>query len=127
MGAAAPRTEANIISDTALAAALSILDDRNDFHHLNTDVEQDYQKLESRTVECSYAGKSLRVMSSGTPKSSHLDHKGQTIRVWFRKNLTKLLGGPFRRGMLGGHSSAESATSRSPSRRKRRRRGTSRW
>jgi hypothetical protein len=41
-----------IISDAALAAALAILDDRNDFHHLNKDVEQDYQKLESRTEEC---------------------------------------------------------------------------
>ncbi len=42
----------NKISDSALAAALSVLNDRNDFHHLNKNVEQDYQKLEARAEEC---------------------------------------------------------------------------
>ena len=40
------------ISEGALAAALSVLSDRNDFHHLNKIVEQDYEKLESRAEEC---------------------------------------------------------------------------
>lgn len=26
--------------------------DRNDFHHLNKDIEQDYRKLEARAIEC---------------------------------------------------------------------------
>lgn len=42
----------NIISAAALDAATKILDDRNDFHHLNKDVEQEYQKLEARAKEC---------------------------------------------------------------------------
>lgn len=42
----------DIISAAALDAATKILDDRNDFHHLNKDVEQEYQKLEARAKEC---------------------------------------------------------------------------
>jgi hypothetical protein len=42
----------NIISVPALDAALTIIDDRNDFHHLNKDVEQDFQKLEARAEQC---------------------------------------------------------------------------
>ena len=41
-----------IISDAARDAALMILDDRNDFHHLNKDVEQEFQKLETRAEQC---------------------------------------------------------------------------
>ena len=41
-----------IISEGALQAALSILDDRNDFHHLNKEVEQDFQKLAVRAKHC---------------------------------------------------------------------------
>ena len=41
-----------IISAEALAAALAILSDRNDFHHLNKQVTQDYEKLEARAGEC---------------------------------------------------------------------------
>ena len=42
----------NIISAASLDAALTIIDDRNDFHHLNKDVEQDFQKLETRAEQC---------------------------------------------------------------------------
>ena len=41
-----------LISDKALSAILAILSDRNDFHHLNKAVEQEYQKLETRAEEC---------------------------------------------------------------------------
>lgn len=42
----------DIISAGALNAALAILDNRNDFHHLNKDVEQDFQKLSARAEHC---------------------------------------------------------------------------
>lgn len=41
-----------IISATALDAALKIIDHRDDFHHLNKDVEQDFRKLEARAEQC---------------------------------------------------------------------------
>jgi hypothetical protein len=41
-----------IISDTVRDAAILILDDRNDFHHLNKDIEQEFQKLETRAQQC---------------------------------------------------------------------------
>lgn len=41
-----------IISANALRAALTILDDRNDFHHLNKEVEQDLRKLNKRAEHC---------------------------------------------------------------------------
>lgn len=41
-----------LISDKVLSAALAILSERNDFHHLNKGVEQEYQKLEPRAEEC---------------------------------------------------------------------------
>ena len=40
------------LPDRSLAAALAILSDRNDFHHLNRSVERDYEKLECRAAEC---------------------------------------------------------------------------
>ena len=44
--------KAGVISADALAAALSVFSDRNDYHHLNKDVEQEYQKLSERAEEC---------------------------------------------------------------------------
>ena len=41
-----------VISVDALSAALEILSDRNDFHHLNKDVEQDFKNLEARAECC---------------------------------------------------------------------------
>lgn len=41
-----------LLSDQALTAALIILSDRNDFHHLNKSVEQEYEKLEARAADC---------------------------------------------------------------------------
>lgn len=41
-----------IISSTVCKAALSVLSDRNDFHHLNKQVEKDFLKLESRAQAC---------------------------------------------------------------------------
>jgi hypothetical protein len=41
-----------IVGPPAQDAALAVLSDRNDFHHLNKEVEQDYQKLEQRAEEC---------------------------------------------------------------------------
>jgi hypothetical protein len=43
---------AGVISTAALNAAVNILTDRNGFHHLNKDVEQDYLTLEARAAEC---------------------------------------------------------------------------
>lgn len=43
---------AKIVSDEVLAAALSVLSDRNDYHHLNRSVEQDFSSLELRAEEC---------------------------------------------------------------------------
>lgn len=37
-----------IISPSALDAALGIFNNRNDYHHLNRHVEQEYQKLKAR-------------------------------------------------------------------------------
>lgn len=42
----------SLLSDAALNAALSILNGRNDFHHLNRDVEQEFQKLEAQARTC---------------------------------------------------------------------------
>lgn len=42
----------SVLSRQALDAATSILSDRNNFHHLNKDVEQDFQALEGRGAEC---------------------------------------------------------------------------
>lgn len=44
--------EKGIISENSLVAALAIFDDRNDFHHLNKEVEQEFQKLEARAGHC---------------------------------------------------------------------------
>lgn len=41
-----------LISAQMLKSALEILNDRNEFHHLNKGVEQEYQKLEARAEEC---------------------------------------------------------------------------
>lgn len=41
-----------VLSTSARDAAVLVLSDRNDFHHLNKDVEQDHQKLEKRAAEC---------------------------------------------------------------------------
>jgi hypothetical protein len=42
----------DVLSAPAFDAATKILNDRNDFHHLNKDVEQDFRKLEERAAEC---------------------------------------------------------------------------
>jgi len=42
----------SVISDAAMDAALTILDGRNDFHHLNRGIEQDFQRLEARAEQC---------------------------------------------------------------------------
>jgi len=41
-----------IISAAACDSALTIFSDRNDFHHLNRDVVQDFVKLEERALAC---------------------------------------------------------------------------
>lgn len=41
-----------IISINSLNAALAVFRDRNDFHHLNRDVEQDNAKLEALAEDC---------------------------------------------------------------------------
>lgn len=42
----------NVVSQTALDAAISVFAERNDYHHLNKDVEQDFQELEKRAEAC---------------------------------------------------------------------------
>jgi hypothetical protein len=41
-----------LLSDQALEAAIAVFDGRNDFHHLNKDVLQEYQQLETRAEQC---------------------------------------------------------------------------
>jgi hypothetical protein len=41
-----------LLSDQALNAAVAILAGRNDFHHLNKQVLQGYQNLETRAEQC---------------------------------------------------------------------------
>jgi hypothetical protein len=41
-----------LLSDQALDAAVAVLSERNDFHHLNKEVLQEYQRLETRAEEC---------------------------------------------------------------------------
>jgi len=41
-----------VLSASVLDAAVRIMNDRNNFHHLNKDVEQDHQKLEERAAGC---------------------------------------------------------------------------
>lgn len=41
-----------LLSDRALDAAVAILIGRNDFHHLNKDVPQEYQQLETCAEQC---------------------------------------------------------------------------
>jgi hypothetical protein len=45
-------TKKGIVSGGTQNAAKAILDNRNDFHHLNKGIETDYQKLEARGLEC---------------------------------------------------------------------------
>lgn len=40
------------LSAQGLDATLAIVEGRNDFHHLNREVEQDYQKLQARAEQC---------------------------------------------------------------------------
>ena len=44
--------EKRVISVEVRDAALDIFSDRNDFHHLNRQVEQDFAKLEERALIC---------------------------------------------------------------------------
>lgn len=44
--------KAGIIADASLEAALAVFSDRNDYHHLNKDVERELQRLETRAEEC---------------------------------------------------------------------------
>jgi hypothetical protein len=41
-----------IITGESLDAALAVFSDRNDYHHLNKEVEQEFEKLEQRAEEC---------------------------------------------------------------------------
>jgi hypothetical protein len=41
-----------LLSDQALDAAVAVLNGRNDFHHLNKEVPQEYQRLETRAETC---------------------------------------------------------------------------
>ena len=41
-----------IVDALVCDAARAVLSDRNDFHHLNKEVEQDYLKLEKRAEDC---------------------------------------------------------------------------
>ena len=41
-----------LLSDQALDAAVAILAGRNDFHHLNREVPQDYRRLETHAEQC---------------------------------------------------------------------------
>jgi len=41
-----------VLSAPGFDAVTRILNDRNDFHHLNKNVEQDFRKLEERAAEC---------------------------------------------------------------------------
>jgi hypothetical protein len=41
-----------IVGTPARDAAVSVLSDRHDFHHLNKEVEQEYQQLENRAKDC---------------------------------------------------------------------------
>lgn len=42
----------NIVSAAVCDAAIAILSGRNDFHHLNKQIEQEFLKLEARAGEC---------------------------------------------------------------------------
>lgn len=44
--------DCDVLSAPGFDAATKILNERNDFHHLNKDVEQDFRKLEERAAEC---------------------------------------------------------------------------
>jgi hypothetical protein len=44
--------DSSFVSHSICDAAVRIFADRNDFHHLNRDVEQEYFALESRALEC---------------------------------------------------------------------------
>lgn len=41
-----------VVSQGASEAAISVLTDRNDFHHLNKQIEQEFLRLEARAEEC---------------------------------------------------------------------------
>jgi hypothetical protein len=42
----------NVVTTDVCDAAMSVLSDRNTFHHLNKGVEQDYRNLEKRAEDC---------------------------------------------------------------------------
>lgn len=44
--------DAGVISEAALNAARNVLEQRNDFHHLNKDVPGDYETLQQRAEDC---------------------------------------------------------------------------
>ena len=41
-----------VLSSASVLAALAVFSDRNNYHHLNREVHQEYEKLESRAEEC---------------------------------------------------------------------------
>jgi len=49
---AAELQKTGVISNTAAAAFGRIDEDRNDFHHLNKDIEQDYFRLQAKAEGC---------------------------------------------------------------------------
>jgi len=44
--------DGKIVGTGARDAAIALMSDRNDFHHLNKDVERDFRKMEARAGEC---------------------------------------------------------------------------
>lgn len=45
-------SDAGVISESALNAARSVLEQRNDFHHLNKDVPSEHEDLQQRAESC---------------------------------------------------------------------------
>lgn len=66
----------SFISEQSLQAALSIFDARNDFHHLNREVEQDYFRLAARAKGCI---NSLHVLESEVFAFSFSDAQPGTV------------------------------------------------
>ncbi len=64
------------LSHLAFEAAIAIFDGRNDFHHLNRDVQEEFDQLQSRAEQCI---NSLHTIESDTFAYSYGDTPGKVV------------------------------------------------
>ena len=61
--------DGNYVTKEAHAAAMEIFGDRNDYHHLNKNISQEYQQLEKRAKQCIEPAHKSKSPGSGLKKN----------------------------------------------------------